>query len=288
MSGTAVARTPAPPGTPGEVLRALIVEDSSSDVELMVRELGLGGFEVSYNVAQSEAEFRALVRANSYAIVLADFSLPQWRGLEALRVLAEEELDTPLILVSGTVGDLSAVECIKQGVSDYILKDRLARLPAAVRGALEEQRLRQERKCAQDDLAQKAHELARSNQELEQFAYVASHDLQEPLRMVAAYTELLAERYQGKLDAQADKYIHYAVDGALRMQSLIQDLLAYSRASNEAVKMEKTSLTTTVMQAIALLRVPIEETGGRVTLDALPTILGNGSQLVQVFQNLTG
>ena len=286
MSGTAVARTPAPPGTPGEVLRALIVEDSSSDVELMVRELGLGGFEVSYNVAQSEAEFRALVRANSYAIVLADFSLPQWRGLEALRVLAEEELDTPLILVSGTVGDLSAVECIKQGVSDYILKDRLARLPAAVRGALEEQRLRQERKCAQDDLAQKAHELARSNQELEQFAYVASHDLQEPLRMVAAYTELLAERYQGKLDAQADKYIHYAVDGARRMQTLIQDLLAFSRVGRQEMELSVVNFENVVDLAIANLQTAIVENKVVIKREALPSLAAVQSLMVQVFQNL--
>ena len=286
MSGTAVARTPAPPGTPGEVLRALIVEDSSSDVELMVRELGLGGFEVSYNVAQSEAEFRALVRANSYAIVLADFSLPQWRGLEALRVLAEEELDTPLILVSGTVGDLSAVECIKQGVSDYILKDRLARLPAAVRGALEEQRLRQERKCAQDDLAQKAHELARSNQELEQFAYVASHDLQEPLRMVAAYTELLAERYQGKLDAQADKYIHYAVDGARRMQALIQDLLAFSRVGRQEMELSVVNFENVVDLAIANLQTAIVENKVVIKREALPSLAAVQSLMVQVFQNL--
>ena len=286
MSGTAVARTPAPPGTPGEVLRALIVEDSSSDVELMVRELGLGGFEVSYNVAQSEAEFRALVRANSYAVVLADFSLPQWRGLEALRVLAEEKLDTPLILVSGTVGDLSAVECIKQGVSDYILKDRLARLPAAVRGALEEQRLRRERKCAQDDLAQKAQELARSNQELEQFAYVASHDLQEPLRMVAAYTELLAERYQGKLDAQADKYIHYAVDGARRMQTLIQDLLAFSRVGRQEMALSMVNFENVVDLAIANLQTAIAENKAVIKREALPRLAAVQSLMVQVFQNL--
>jgi light-regulated signal transduction histidine kinase (bacteriophytochrome) len=262
------------------------VEDSSSDVELMVRELGLGGFEVSYNVAQSEAEFRALVRANSYAIVLADFSLPQWRGLEALRVLADEELDTPLILVSGTVGDLSAVECIKQGVSDYILKDRLARLPAAVRGALEEQRLRQERKCAQDDLAQKAHELARSNQELEQFAYVASHDLQEPLRMVAAYTELLAERYQGKLDAQADKYIHYAVDGARRMQTLIQDLLAFSRVGRQEMELSVVNFENVVDLAIANLQTAIVENKVVIKREALPSLAAVQSLMVQVFQNL--
>jgi signal transduction histidine kinase len=283
MGGTAVARKPS---TAAEALRTLIVEDNSSDVELMVRELRLGGFDVIYDVAQSEAEFRALARANTYAVVLADYSLPQWRGLDALQVLQEEKLNTPLILVSGALGDLSAVECIKQGVSDYILKDRLARLPSAIRGALEEQRLREERKRAQDELAEKMNELARSNQELEQFAYVASHDLQEPLRMVAAYTELLAERYRGKLDAQADKYIHYAVDGARRMQTLIQDLLAFSRVGRQQVEFAAVNFEQVVDLAIANLQAAIADSKAVIKRQGLPTLTAAPSLMVQVFQNL--
>lgn len=283
MGGTAVARQPS---TAPEALRALIVEDNSSDVELMVRELRLGGFDVIYDVAQSEAEFRALARANTYAVVLADYSLPQWRGLDALKVLQEEKLNTPFILVSGALGDLSAVECIKQGVSDYILKDRLARLPSAIRGALEEQRLRDERKRAQDELAEKMNELARSNHELEQFAYVASHDLQEPLRMVAAYTELLAERYRGKLDAQADKYIHYAVDGAKRMQTLIQDLLAFSRVGRQQVEFAAVNFDNVVNLAIANLQTAIAECKAVIKREAMPTLPAAQSLMVQVFQNL--
>src|SRR5207245_5467091 len=116
--------------------------------------------------------------------------------------------------------------------------------------ALQEKRLRDERQRAIDDLAKKVEELARSNRELEQFAYVASHDLQEPLRMVAAYTQLLAERYQGKLDEQADKYIHYAVDGAKRMQTLVQDLLAFSRAGRQHSEVKETDCNVVVELAI--------------------------------------
>src|SRR6266700_2725322 len=242
-------------------LRVLLVEDNPADIELVSRELRRGGFDLTMDVVETEEEFTAQVRSNSYQVVLADYNLPQWRGLEALNVLRNEKLDVPLILVSGALGDVSAVECIKQGAMDYVLKDRLARLPVAVLSALQEKRLRDERQRAIDDLAKKVEELARSNRELEQFAYVASHDLQEPLRMVATYTQLLAERYRGKLDGDADKYIHYTVDGALRMQILIQDLLTFSRTGREGNRSQNTDCNIVLDTAMRNLETVITETG---------------------------
>ncbi len=276
------------PGAGGSKLRVLLVEDNPSDVELVLRELRRGGLDVLSDVAQTEEEFTQLVRAHSYQVILADYNLPQWRGMEALEVLRREGLDIPLILVSGALGDVTAVDCIKQGATDYVLKDRLARLPAAIRAALQEKQLRDERRRAQQELAQKMEELARSNQELEQFAYVASHDLQEPLRMVAAYTQLLGERYRGKLDEQADKYIDYAVDGSKRMQTLIHDLLAFSRAGRVATHPRPTDCNAVVDQALNNLKATIEETGARVQRGRLPVVMANGPLLAQVFQNLIG
>ena len=139
---------------------------------------------------------------------------------------------------------------------------------------------------ARQALERSVAELARSNAELQQFAFVASHDLQEPLRMVASYTQLLAKRYKGKLDADADEFIGYAVDGANRMRQLIQDLLAYSRVNAEEESFEPTSVEAIVDAALRNVQGAIEESQAMVTRDPLSTVRGNEKQLLQLFQNL--
>jgi PAS domain S-box-containing protein len=144
------------------------------------------------------------------------------------------------------------------------------------------------RKRAESQLVHKIEELNRSNAELEQFASLASHDLQEPLRMVASYTQLLAKRYKGKLDSDADEYIGFAVDGATRMQRLIQDLLIYSRVGTGGAGLFNTSSEEALRQAIKNLRGSIQESGALVTHDPLPIVQADQSQLTQLFQNLVG
>ena len=141
---------------------------------------------------------------------------------------------------------------------------------------------------AHDELAKKAEELQRSNAELEQFAYVASHDLQEPLRMVSSYTQLLARRYNDKLDGDAREFMHYVVDGAARMKQLIEDLLAYSRVGTKGKEFKPASLEAPLKRAITNLRAAIEESGAAVTWDPLPTVDVDEAQLAQLFQNLIG
>ena len=145
-----------------------------------------------------------------------------------------------------------------------------------------------ERKKSEEHLVKTVEELKRSNDELQQFAYVASHDLQEPLRMVASYTQLLAKRYKGRLDSDADEFIAYAVDGSNRMQGLIQDLLAYSRAGTNGKALREISSEDALKEALTNLRATIEESGAVVTHDSLPAITTDDTQLAQVFQNLVG
>jgi signal transduction histidine kinase len=152
--------------------------------------------------------------------------------------------------------------------------------------AVEEARARLQESNA--DLARTNAELGRSNVELEQFAYVASHDLQEPLRKVASFCQLLQRRYQGRLDDQADEYIAFAVDGANRMQTLINDLLAFSRVGRTTARFVAVDLQVAFRQAVRNLDTAITESGARVTADPLPTVLGDASLLVALLQNLIG
>lgn len=131
-------------------------------------------------------------------------------------------------------------------------------------------------------------DLQRSNKELEQFAYVASHDLQEPLRMISSYTQLLAERYQDKLDEKANLFIHYAVDGAVRMQQLINDLLVFSRIGTKGKPLEPVDAHAALGKALGNLKMTIDEAKAIITNDKLPEVRGDASQLLQLFQNLIG
>jgi PAS domain S-box-containing protein len=390
-------------------VRVLLVEDSALDVELMLRELRQSGFNLASVIVETSEAFVQEARAHTPDVVLADYNLRGWRGMDALDLLRKEGLDVPLILVSGALGEENAVECIKQGVTDYVLKDRLSRLPIAVHRALLEKQLREDqqysqelfhraveaahsgilmvdeagkillanteterlfgylrdeivghtvemlvparlrerhgeqrtaydrtpvtramgqrqelyalakdgrefpvevalnpiktatghqtlvtivditaRKQAENAKEEFTRELQRSNAELEQFAYIASHDLQEPLRMVASYTELLGERYKGKLDDKADKYIGYAVDGAQRMQVLIRALLDYARVNSQAKPFQPTDSETVLGTVLASMRKAVESSNAVIVHLELPTIMADEVQLGQVFQNLIG
>jgi PAS domain S-box-containing protein len=203
--------------------------------------------------------------------------------------------------------ELRILDAVGSQVGIAIQKARLyeetKRAQAALAGKAEElarsnielQHFAEEIKFAKEKLEKvnsvltlQAAELARSNTELEQFAYIASHDLQEPLRMVASYVQLLARRYKGKLDADADEFIGFAVDGSKRMQELINALLAYSRIGTKGrdfAPIECESLLKTTLQN---LQIAIEDSQAVVTHDPLPTVRGDATQLGQLFQNLVG
>ena len=180
-------------------------------------------------------------------------------------------------------------------VFTVILRDVTARkaAEAALQRAHDELEIRVRERTAElrdsnRRLAQQARELARSNADLEQFAYVASHDLQEPLRMVASYTQLLVRRYRGRIDADADDFLNFIVDGALRMQRLINDLLAFSRVGTRGRELEPTPLAAVMQRVLANLKAGIDESRAVISVDELPTVWADATQMELLLQNLVG
>ncbi|HSL44768.1 MAG TPA: ATP-binding protein [Anaerolineales bacterium] len=143
-----------------------------------------------------------------------------------------------------------------------------------------------QRRVAEERLQQQAEELERSNKELEQFAYVASHDLQEPLRIVSSYVQLLARRYKGRLDKDADEFIAYAVEGANRMKSLISDLLAYSRVGTRGKELAPVEMEEVFERVTRIMKLAIEDSQAVITHDPLPVVLADNGQMIQLLQNL--
>ncbi len=188
----------------------------------------------------------------------------------ANRIAAGEMIDPPTLQRRDEIGVLSTA---------------VTRMVTSLRGMAEKER------GLRVDLAEHQRvqgELRRSNEELEQFAYVASHDLQEPLRMVGSYTGLLKRRYQGKLDSEADEFIAYALGGVTRMQALINDLLTYSRAGRGDRPLEKTDSGQALARALDSLQTAIADKQAVVSQGAMPPVIANPIQLTQLFQNLIG
>ena len=397
-------------------LRLLHVEDSEDDAAMLARKLRQTGYVLTVMRVSTSEAMQAALRDHTWDLVICDWNIPQFGALLALEQLKRLEMDIPFIIVSGAVGEESAVAAMKAGAHDYVMKDNLnrlmpvierevreadarrkrrtaeaalhaieQRLELAIEGAnigiwditiptgkvvydnrwahmlgytveeLEpsftmwkelvhpedlpraldrwnahtnglspsyesEFRLRTKsggwnwvlsrakvlerdpngaplraigthldinaRKEAEEALAAKAQELSRSNAELEQFAYVASHDLKEPLRMVSCYCQLLQRRFQGRLDATADEFIRFAVEGAGRMQNLIDDLLSYSRVNRKASPLKPVDCAAVLKDALTNLKIAVEQSHAVVTHDPLPTVPAHANQLIQLFQNL--
>ena len=216
------------------------------------------------------------------------------------RKRAEEELRKHRDHLEELVGERAAeikrtneeleAEMVERRRTEEELKQTLVDLEASRTAALnmmaDAEEARRMAEQANEALRERGEALERSNKELEQFAYVASHDLQEPLRMVSSYTQLLARRYQDQLDADANDFINFAVDGANRMQHLINDLLAYSRVGTRGKPFETTYCEMVVDQVLDNLRLAIEDSGAVITHDPLPTVMADDAQLAQLFQNL--
>lgn len=279
----------------------LVVDDTVANVAVLAEHLSANGLEII--VAQNGEECVERARFAKPDLILLDIMMPGIDGFETCRRLKSfrETRDIPIIFMTALADISDKVTAYEVGGVDYITKpfhveEVLARVNAHLSilamqrtMAAQNRHLQQEiaaRSAAEEVLACRTKELARSNAELEQLAYVASHDLQEPLRMIVSYLQLLDQRYTNRIDADASEFIAFAVDGAKRMQTLIDDLLAYSRLGSRAKPLQPTSCADIVSDALRYLRAAIEESGADVVCGDLPTVMGDATQLAQLFQNL--
>jgi two-component system cell cycle sensor histidine kinase/response regulator CckA len=219
-------RTTAMPDDPARAgdgcLRVLFIEDNPMDLELSLMELQRAGFEIRGDVVQTPEDFNRRLRSTTYDIVVSDYRLPGWTGMEALELLQEEKKDIPFILMTGSLGEETAVECIKQGATDYVLKDRLVRLPVAVRRAMEERRLREERARLEEQLLQ--------SQKMEAVGRLAggiAHDFNNLLQIILSYAEMAMER--PGLEPEELQDLDEIKKAARRAANLTRQLLAFSR-----------------------------------------------------------
>jgi len=276
-------------------LRALLLEDNEDDAQLLERHLKLGGYELDYERVETGQAFERALDQGAWDIVFADYVLPGYSGLSALKAVQERELDFPFIVVSGKIGEETAVEAMRAGAHDYVMKSNLARLAAAVERELDAACRREDRRWTQRQLAlqtaalaERSLELERSNRELEEFAYIASHDLSAPLRVIAGHIGLFVHRHGDSVDEQGMLLLESAGRGTERMQRLIDDLLLYSLASRNALELADVDTAGMVRDVIEDFSTEIAATHADVEVGAMPRIHSVYAPLSQVLHNLVG
>jgi signal transduction histidine kinase len=317
---TVPAMTPENPQQ--EAVKILLVDDKPEN--LVALEAVLDGLGQELIKAQSGKEALRACLEHDFAAILLDVKMPDMDGFEAAAMIREREQskDTPIIFLTALKSEEHLFRGYYMGAVDYLYKPivpevlrskvsvfvdlcRKNKILRKNHDALEQKNAELEKQMAERLRAEadvrrlnselerrveeRTRELSRMNDELRQFAYVASHDLQEPLRTVASYAQLLARRYRGKLDKDADEFIDYMVGGVTRMHSLLNDMLAYSRVTESKDRpLAPANLNAVVQSAIMNLDLAISENHATVHVNSLPVVHGDENQLTQVFQNLIG
>lgn len=263
-------------------LRVLIVEDQEDDALLLLRELRRGGYEPTYERVDTPEAMSKALEKKTWDIIISDYVMPRFSGIDALKLLQKKGIDLPFIIVSGKIGEDIAVAAMKAGAHGYIMKGNLSRIVPDVERELRDAVVRAEQRRVEAELKHTLNALAHSNAELEQFVHLASCDLERPLQKVADSLQSIEQRFKG-CDKDTDKSIACAIEGTTRMQKRINDLLAYSRV---ATHFEKTDCSFILKRALANLKLVIEKSGAVVKSDSLPAVMADEIQLVQLFHNL--
>ena len=262
----------------------LLIDDDSLDREAIHRLLPAEQYRI--HDAALFKDGLELSKANTIACVLLDHHLPDCEGVERLPELTA--LDLPVIMLTGQGSERIAVEAMKAGAFDYLMKEGLEkeRLIKAIDQAIEKKLLQRTVEEQRQELSKRAEELERSNNELQQFAYSASHDLQEPLRSIGGFAGLLNDGYAERLDERGIEYLDIITSSAKRLQSMIEDLLAFSRAQSREYTPEPNDLNKTIAHVRVHLHQRLQDSGGKILAEDLPIVSADRVHLLKVLQHL--
>ena len=275
-------------------LRVLIIENSENDALLIADCLSHAGYILDWRQVETSAQMaEALAPPKVWDLILSDYSMPEFSGLRALALYKQSGLDIPFLLISGSIGEERAVEAMRSGAHDYIMKDRMQRLGPAVDRELREAANRRERRQAlnenqrlNDELRAQVELLSRSRADLEQVTWAASHDLKEPLRIVTSYSQLLVRRRANTTPDEAE-FSRFIAEGVDRAAALIDGLLAYARNLRPPADLSVTAEAGAVArQALSNLAVVIEMLSASLVIDPLPAVRIAPAALLEVFEHL--
>lgn len=271
-----------------EITRVLYMDDDAGLSRLFEKKMDKFGYRIA--LARNGQEGLALFKEGEFDILVVDYKMPGLDGLQVIEKLKEAGTLPPIIMLTGAGNEEIAAEAMKMGASDYIVKDingnYFQLLPLVIDEAVNRYRLAAERRLMQRKLEAYAAELERSNRELQQFAYVVSHDLKEPLHTIMGFAKFLTENYQGNLDMQADECLQYITEGTVRMERLINGLLDYSRVKFNRTSLGRVNCNRLLEQVIHDLKSVITRRNAVITQDSLPTVTGDERLLRRLFQNL--
>jgi signal transduction histidine kinase len=276
-------------------LRVLMIEDNPLDVQLCRHELAKADFEAIVDVVETALAFGERLAGCSYDVILADYTLPGWSGMEALAQMQKLQQDIPFILVTGALGDEVAVKCVQAGVNDYILKDRLGRLPVAIARILEEKKVRQARLIAEQALFCQTIELENARERRlhmkEQFLSHVSHELRTPLAASYLYLTNTLDGFAGELNSEQQQWLQVAVSNLDELKRMVDDLLE-GTSTGLAVREfapDAISLATSIEQACEKLR----NSGGAKNIrlvacvaDRLPPVYADPQDVAQILATL--
>ena len=266
----------------------LLIEDSLEDAHLFAQLMNTNRYrsfpEMSYDIktVSTMAEAVGMIGGGgSVDVIVVDLLLRGTSANEILALIEDASRKVPTIALTTDENINVAVEAIKHGAQDYLVKTEISGdiIDRAIRYAIERKKLVEEQALIKE-------ELRRSNAELQQFAYIASHDLKEPLRMVSSYLELLRKKSLDNLDDRSKEYLAHARDGARRMTVMIDDLLNYSRVANRANQPASVDMQEVLHTVLRDLREAVEKSNTSVTSDTLPTVLADRTQMVLLLENL--